>query len=132
MFVLPGRVEDAVAAGGLRLIQDGAGIAIAPADLFHALLLEAGSEVSDDLRKRLAAEWRQSARDAPPSRTSFDGPFADPLRELFREADAWYPDALVERIPSDVPSLLRELSRLEATGVLRRTANGQYVEPPPA
>ncbi|MCH2375467.1 MAG: DNA-protecting protein DprA, partial [Planctomycetes bacterium] len=129
VYALPGRVDEEVALGSLKLIRDGAHVAVEPADLFTALLLEGEGSLPPEVRDGLAKHCGTGDK-VERYTAKLDGPLAEMLRALFREADTWHPDAISERTGADVVLLLRELSRLETTGALRRLQTGEFVESP--
>ncbi len=130
IYTLPNRVDDRRAAGSLRLLQDGAAVALAPSDLVSALLLEEGGRVSDGARFRLVGAVTRggdSSEDRVGLGIRIDGPFGAQLRLLFRDEEAWTCDALATRLGVQGGELLAELGRLEMQGILRRAPDGAYV-----
>ena len=112
VHVIPGRVDHQEALGGLGLLRDGAAVALGPEDLLAELGL------------RVAASGTTAANE--PARAPLQGELGDELTELFDEQDAWYADAIAERIEGPPHRTLGELSRLELNGALRRDAAGVY------
>ncbi len=126
VYALPGRVDQSECRGSLRLLRDGAGIALAPDDLFLALLAE-GEGLPENLRHTVPARGALIGRNATEtSGPTIDGPFGEDLTALYKEADTWHPDALAQRLGVDVRALLRELTRLEMAGKLRRLPGGLF------
>lgn len=130
VFAVPGRVDQSESRGCLRLVGDGAGLAVEPADLIVALLAE-GEGMPETLRSALAARLATTGSggddlDGP----KIEGPHGEALTKLFEEADSWHPDDLAARLEVDVRGLLAELSRLEVAGTLRRLPGGRYAITP--
>lgn len=119
---IPGRVDDEGCRGCLRLLQDGAALAIEPSDLFNTLINEIGLPLSARQRRRLSASHDGGCSTLVP----IDGPLGRELTELFRAAESWHADALAEQLGIAAADLLQELSRLELAGVLERLRGGKY------
>ena len=108
VFVLPGRVDREEARGCLRLLSEGAAMAVEP----HDLLVE-------------FPECRLQPAAGPAPRTS-EGVLGGDLAAAFAEEDAWHPDALAARCGRPLPEVIQRLNRLELEGHLRRVAGGHY------
>lgn len=124
VFAVPGRVDELESRGCLRLIDDGAGLAIDPGDLIVALL--SGEGLPEELRAELASRFAVIGSGHDPRPTGLPGPQGEALTRLFEECDTWHPDALASRLQTDVAELLAELARLEMTGLLARLPGGAY------
>jgi DNA processing protein len=129
VFVVPGRVDRPEALGCLRLLREGAAPAIEPEDIVLALLGSAalGSGRSDGAPE--AGGRRAGAGGPLPAGPSaLSGRMGRDLELLFREEDIWHPDDLAERLGLSVPEMIRELSRLELAGALRRLPGGAFAK----
>lgn len=107
VFVLPGRVDSEEARGCLRLLSDGAAVAIEPDDI----LLEF-PELA-----RLAAELPNSVPEQALGKA---------LVAAFAQTDAWHPNALAAHLKLPLTETLQLLNRLELEGHVRRVPGGHY------
>jgi DNA processing protein len=115
VYVVPGRVDQAEASGGLRLLQDGAALALNPEDLLFELGVEPAVESSpdgEDIGARLGAQVGDE--------------LAAKLRKLFAEEEAWHPDRLAQALGLGPQELLAALSKLELEGIFDRDALGRF------
>ncbi len=118
VMALPGRVDLPEARGGLRLIQDGAHLAIDPEEIPPLLGLASTKKTPS------RSAYREDAPVGGPKDAGEDLPL--PLRALFAEEDSWHADRIIERLDRPAGDVLAELSRLEATGKLVRLPGGAY------
>jgi DNA processing protein len=112
VYVIPGRVDQQETIGGLKLLRDGAAVALGPEDLL------------EDLNLRVEPSAAKPTHE--PARTPLGGALGEQLTSLFDEEDAWYADAIAHRIQGPPHRTLGELSRLELEGALTRDAGGAY------
>jgi DNA processing protein len=120
VFVIPGRIDEPEARGGLRLIQSGAHPVLDPAELVELVAALRGEH-----GMAVAAPAPRAADHATP--WPGDDPLLARLLPLFRERDTWHPDALCARLAMAPGELLAGLTRLEARGILERAVGGGYV-----
>lgn len=111
VYVLPGRVDRPESLGCLRLLMDGASPVITPQDVLPGL-------------GRSEAPGMPGGSDSAPER--LPGKFGARLSELFASEDTWQADELAGRLEAPAHEVLRELSRLELDGFLRRLPGGAY------
>ena len=125
VFAVPGRVDQPESRGCLRLIGDGAGLAVDPEDLIVAFLAH-GEGMPEGLRRDLAARLALIGRGEEPAGSMLPGPHGEALTKLFEESDSWHADDMASRLQIDARVLLPELSRLEIAGALSRLPGGMF------
>ncbi len=125
VFAVPGRVDQPESRGCLRLIGDGAGLAVDPEDVVVALLAS-GEGLPTSLRSDLAARLTLIGRGEDPAESMLPGPQGEALTKLFEETDCWHPDDMASRLNIDARVLLPEISRLEIAGALSRLPGGMF------
>ena len=112
VFAIPGRVDQPSARGCLELLRDGAQPALSPEDLLERLGIRRRGSTSEQGGDEL--EW-------------LPGPYGVKLAELFAEEDTWNIDQIAVRLDIEITAAARELTRLEADGVVARQPGGEFV-----
>ncbi len=122
VFALPGPVDREESAGCLRLLRDGAAVAVEPSDLVEALAFDP-SGLPPGMRETLRAECRSAGapEDSLPSDASA---LAHAIVAALRSGDAESADALADVLSAPPSAITAELSRLESEGRVRRLPGG--------
>ena len=113
VFVVPGRVDQEGARGGLELLREGAAAAVDPQDLFRELNLPLDADPDSST----------TCSELP---GPLPGPLGASLSRLFDEEDCWHPDAIVEKLALTTGDVIPRLVELELAGHLTLDAAGRY------
>jgi DNA processing protein len=126
IYAVPGRVDRPEARGCLRLLSDGAGVAMDPAELVEEVLLEYGIAGHGGMRA-LAPQVAgyPSTKPEHPSSLEPAGIGFELLRVLGRD-DRYHADQLAEIVGGEPSAVLAKLCDLESAGKVKRLPGGFY------